>query len=73
MSGSTFALQVRRAPQRRDAPRSSRGKPHLIRSAADITEDEILLVADNMTDKVYNSVTVSSQPDSPCSPLKYIM
>lgn len=54
-------FQVRRAPQRRGTPRPTRNKPHMIRPVEDITEDEIQLVADNMTDKVYNSVTVSSR------------
>lgn len=57
-------FQVRRAPQRRGTPRPSQSKPHLIRPVEDITEDEIQLVADNMTDKVYNRDTVSSRPDS---------
>lgn len=59
------ALQVRRAPQRRGTPRPNQSKPHVIRPAEDITEEEIQLVADNMTDKVYNSVTVSPEPDAP--------
>lgn len=54
-------VQVRRAPQRRGTPRPNRSKPHMIRPVEDITEDEIQLVAENMTDKVYNSVTVSSR------------
>lgn len=58
------ALQVRRAPQRRGTPRPNRGKPHAIRPVEDITEEDIELVADNMTDKVYNSVTVSPKPDA---------
>lgn len=33
----------------------------MIRPVEDITEDEIQLVAENMTEKVYNSVTVSSR------------
>lgn len=56
------ALQVRRAPQRRGTPRPNRSKPHVIRPVEDITEEEIGLVADNMTDKVYNSITVSQKP-----------
>lgn len=31
----------------------------------DITEEDIKLVADNMTDKVYNSAIVSSEPVAP--------
>lgn len=57
-----YLFQVRRAPQRRGTPRPNQSKPHLIRSVEDITEDELQLVADNMTDKVYDRVTVSSQP-----------
>ncbi|KAM3621638.1 uncharacterized protein V6R79_013923 [Siganus canaliculatus] len=53
-------LGVRRAPQRRGAPRPNQCKPHVIRPVEDITEDEIQLVADNMTDKVYNRVTGST-------------
>ncbi|XP_061584223.1 cell division cycle-associated protein 7-like [Cololabis saira] len=51
-------LEVRRAPRQR-GPRSQ-NKSHVIRPVEDITEDEIQLVADNMTDKVYNSVTGST-------------
>ncbi|XP_044025449.1 cell division cycle-associated protein 7-like isoform X2 [Siniperca chuatsi] len=53
-------LEVRRAPQRRGAPRPNQSKPHVIRPVEDITEDELQLVADNMTDKVYNRVTGST-------------
>nr|CBN80845.1 Cell division cycle-associated protein 7 [Dicentrarchus labrax] len=53
-------LEVRRAPQRRGAPRPNQCKPHMIRPVEDITEDEIQLVADNMTEKVYNRVTGST-------------
>uniref|UniRef100_A0A3B4V565 Cell division cycle-associated protein 7-like n=1 Tax=Seriola dumerili TaxID=41447 RepID=A0A3B4V565_SERDU len=53
-------LEVRRAPQRRGTPRPKQCKPHFIRPVDDITEDELQLVADNMTDKVYNSVTGST-------------
>lgn len=69
-----FVFQVRRAPQRRGAPRPNQCKPHMIRPVEDITEDEIQLVADNMTEKVYNRVTVSSQPDCTCSfsPVRYM-
>lgn len=54
-------FQVRRAPRRRGAPRPNQNRPHVIRPVEDITEDELQLVADNMTHKVYNSVTVRSQ------------
>lgn len=58
-----FVIQVRRAPQRRGTPRPNQSKPHFVRPVEDITEDELQLVADNMTEKVYNRVTVSSQSD----------
>ncbi|KAK5872222.1 hypothetical protein PBY51_012942 [Eleginops maclovinus] len=48
--------EVRRAPQRR-APRPKACTPHCIRPVEDITEEEIQLVADNMTEKVYNRDT----------------
>lgn len=57
--GTCFCFQVRHAPRRRAAPRPSQGKPHTIRPVEDITEDELELVADNMTHKIYNSATVS--------------
>ncbi|XP_068450970.1 cell division cycle-associated protein 7-like [Clinocottus analis] len=53
-------LEVRRSPQRRGATRPKQCKPHCVRPVEDITEDEIQLVADNMTDKVYNRVTGST-------------
>ncbi|XP_069546720.1 cell division cycle-associated protein 7-like [Brachyistius frenatus] len=53
-------LEVRRAPRRRGPPRPNQSKPHIIRPVEDITEDEIQLVADNITVKVYNSVTGST-------------
>ncbi|XP_040014751.1 cell division cycle-associated protein 7-like isoform X2 [Xiphias gladius] len=53
-------LEVRRAPQRRGNPRPNQCKPHFIRPVDDITEDELQLVADNMTDKVYNRATGST-------------
>ncbi|XP_028432417.1 cell division cycle-associated protein 7 isoform X2 [Perca flavescens] len=55
-------LEVRRsrAPQHRGAPRPNQCKPHCIRPVEGITEDEIQLVAENMTEKVYNSVTGST-------------
>ncbi|XP_075997459.1 cell division cycle-associated protein 7-like [Genypterus blacodes] len=53
-------LEVRRAPQRRGTPRPNQSKPHIVRPVEDITEDELLLVADNMTEKVYNRVTGST-------------
>ncbi|KAM4588216.1 cell division cycle-associated protein 7-like isoform 3-T3 [Odontesthes bonariensis] len=53
-------LEVRRSPKRRGNPRPNQSKPHIIRPVDDITEDELQLVVDNMTDKVYNSVTGST-------------
>ncbi|XP_017264106.1 cell division cycle-associated protein 7 isoform X2 [Kryptolebias marmoratus] len=53
-------LEVRRAPRRRGTSRPNQSKPHIIRPVEDITEDELQLVADNMTDKVYNTVTGST-------------
>ncbi|KAM8915627.1 cell division cycle-associated protein 7-like isoform 2-T2 [Spinachia spinachia] len=53
-------LEVRRSPRRRGTPRPKMCKPHCIRPVEDITEDEIQLVADNMTEKVYNRVTGST-------------
>ncbi|XP_026204259.1 cell division cycle-associated protein 7-like isoform X3 [Anabas testudineus] len=53
-------LEVRRAPQRRGTPRPNQSKPHFVRPVEDITEDELQLVADNMTEKVYNRVTGST-------------
>ncbi|XP_057702251.1 cell division cycle-associated protein 7-like isoform X2 [Corythoichthys intestinalis] len=50
-------FEVRRAPQQRSAPRPNQSKPHTIRQVDDITEDELQLVAENMTEKVYNRVT----------------
>uniref|UniRef100_A0A3Q3W9Y2 Zinc-finger domain-containing protein n=1 Tax=Mola mola TaxID=94237 RepID=A0A3Q3W9Y2_MOLML len=50
----------RGARRRRGAPRPAQCKPHHIRPVEDIIEDEIQLVADNMTDKVYNRVTGST-------------
>ncbi|XP_054883288.1 cell division cycle-associated protein 7-like [Poeciliopsis prolifica] len=52
-------LEVRRAPRRHGTPRPNQN-PHVIRPVEEITEDELELVADNMTDKVYNSVTGST-------------
>ncbi|CAF88163.1 unnamed protein product, partial [Tetraodon nigroviridis] len=53
-------MEVRRAPRRRGTPRPNRSKPHPIRPVEDITEEELELVADNMTDKVYSSVAGST-------------
>ncbi|KAM6927241.1 cell division cycle-associated protein 7-like [Xenentodon cancila] len=53
-------LEVRRAPRQCGTTRSHQSRPHVIRPVEDITEDELQLVADNMTDKVYNSVTGST-------------
>ncbi|XP_021175560.2 cell division cycle-associated protein 7 isoform X2 [Fundulus heteroclitus] len=53
-------LEVRRSPRHRGTPRPNQSKPHVIRPVDDITEDELELVADNLTNKVYNSVTGST-------------
>ncbi|XP_055077646.1 cell division cycle-associated protein 7-like [Periophthalmus magnuspinnatus] len=53
-------LEVRRAPQRRGTPRPNQTKPHVVRPVEDITEEELELVADNMTEKVYNKVSGST-------------
>ncbi|KAF7664581.1 hypothetical protein LDENG_00169450 [Lucifuga dentata] len=53
-------LEVRRVPQRCGTPRPNQSKPHVIRPVEDITEDELQLVANNMTGKVYNRVTGST-------------
>ncbi|KAL3978756.1 hypothetical protein ACER0C_019818 [Sarotherodon galilaeus] len=53
-------LEVRQAPRRRGVPRGNRSKSHIIRPVEEITEDDLELVADNMTEKVYNSVTGST-------------
>ncbi|MED6235195.1 hypothetical protein ATANTOWER_019232 [Ataeniobius toweri] len=53
-------LEVRQAPRRHGTPRPNQSKPHIIRPVDDITKDELELVADNMTEKVYNSVSGSS-------------
>lgn len=60
----TSDWKVRRAPRRRGNPRPSQSKAHAVRPVEDITEDELQLVAENMTDKVYNSATVSLQQNS---------
>ncbi|KAG7244808.1 hypothetical protein INR49_029827, partial [Caranx melampygus] len=52
-------LEVRK-PQRRGTPRPHQSKPHLIRPVEDITEDELQLIADTMTDKVYDRVAGST-------------
>ncbi|XP_037108297.1 cell division cycle-associated protein 7-like isoform X1 [Syngnathus acus] len=52
-------LEVRRPPQQRSTPRSN-PNPHVIRPVDDITEDELQLVANHMTDKIYNRVTGST-------------
>ncbi|XP_077386750.1 cell division cycle-associated protein 7-like isoform X2 [Festucalex cinctus] len=54
-------LEVRRAPRqwRRSTPHHN-SSPHVIRPVDDITEDELQLVADHVTEKVYNRVTGST-------------
>ncbi|XP_034023450.1 cell division cycle-associated protein 7-like [Thalassophryne amazonica] len=53
-------LEVCRAPQRRGTQRPNQSKPHIVRPVEEITEDELQLVADNMTDKIYNRITGST-------------
>ncbi|XP_026163772.1 cell division cycle-associated protein 7-like isoform X1 [Mastacembelus armatus] len=53
-------LEVCRAPRRHGPQRPNQCKPHFVRPVEDITEDELQLVAENMTDKVYNKVTGST-------------
>ncbi|XP_061742992.1 cell division cycle-associated protein 7-like isoform X2 [Nerophis ophidion] len=53
-------LQVREALRKRGTQRANPSKPHIIRPVEDITEEQLQLVADNMTDKVYNRVTGST-------------
>uniref|UniRef100_A0A665TED5 Zinc-finger domain-containing protein n=1 Tax=Echeneis naucrates TaxID=173247 RepID=A0A665TED5_ECHNA len=55
-----LSLEDELAPQRRGAPRPHQAKPHFIRPVEDITEDELQLVAHNMTDKVYDRNTGST-------------
>ncbi|XP_048878738.1 cell division cycle-associated protein 7-like isoform X2 [Brienomyrus brachyistius] len=50
-------MEVRQAPRRRGNPRINKSKPHIVRPVEEIAEDELNLVADGMTDKVYNSAT----------------
>ncbi|KAG7247504.1 hypothetical protein CRUP_003820, partial [Coryphaenoides rupestris] len=52
-------LEVRHQP-RRGTPRPSQTKPHVVRPVDDITEEELQLVADSMTEKVYNRSTGST-------------
>ncbi|KAL4655787.1 cell division cycle-associated protein 7-like [Arapaima gigas] len=53
-------LEVRAVPRRHSNPRTNRLKPHIVKPVEDITEDELSLVADGITDKVYNSATGST-------------
>ena len=39
-------------------PRPSQTRPHVVRPVEDITEGELQLVADQMTEKVYDRVNV---------------
>ncbi|KAL2091452.1 hypothetical protein ACEWY4_013715 [Coilia grayii] len=52
--------KVRGAPRPRGTPRPKQSKPHIIRLVEEITEDDLELVANNMTEKIYNSVTGST-------------
>lgn len=53
-------MEVRQGAQRRGTPRPNQSRPHIIRPTEDITEEELQLVADNMTEKVYNRVMGST-------------
>ncbi|XP_010904134.2 cell division cycle-associated protein 7 isoform X2 [Esox lucius] len=53
-------LEVRGQPKRRGAPRPLQTKPHVIRPVDEITADDLQLVADNTTEKVYSSATGST-------------
>uniref|UniRef100_A0A672FND2 Zinc-finger domain-containing protein n=1 Tax=Salarias fasciatus TaxID=181472 RepID=A0A672FND2_SALFA len=56
-----FLMFQVRAPQRRNTPRPNQSRPHVVRRVEDVTEEELQLVADNMTDKVYNSGSTCHQ------------
>ncbi|KAM8867499.1 cell division cycle-associated protein 7-like [Synchiropus picturatus] len=53
-------LKVQRSPRRRNTSRSTRPNTHRVRQVDEITQDELLLIADNMTDKVYDKVAGST-------------
>ncbi|KAM6979727.1 cell division cycle-associated protein 7-like [Aplochiton taeniatus] len=53
-------LEVRGTPRRRSNPRPFQSKPHVIRLVEEITNEEIQLVADSMTEKIYNQNTGST-------------
>ena len=52
------APQVRGASRRRGNPRPYQGKAHVGRPVEEVTEEELELVADSLTEKVYSSSTV---------------
>ncbi|XP_063070937.1 cell division cycle-associated protein 7-like isoform X2 [Engraulis encrasicolus] len=52
--------KVRGTPRPRAAPRPRQSKAHVVRTVEEITEDDLELVADNMTEKIYNTVTGST-------------
>uniref|UniRef100_A0A4W4F741 Zinc-finger domain-containing protein n=1 Tax=Electrophorus electricus TaxID=8005 RepID=A0A4W4F741_ELEEL len=43
--------------KRREPVRPRQAKPHIMRRVEEVTEDELELVATNMTEKIYNRVT----------------
>ncbi|KAL0978886.1 hypothetical protein UPYG_G00177150 [Umbra pygmaea] len=53
-------LEIRGEPKQRGALRPKQTKPHIVRPVEEVTEDELQLVADNTTEKVYNSATGST-------------
>ncbi|XP_046870200.1 cell division cycle-associated protein 7-like [Hypomesus transpacificus] len=50
-------LEVRGASRRRGNPRPYQGKAHVGRPVEEVTEEELELVADSLTEKVYSSST----------------
>ncbi|XP_026868303.2 cell division cycle-associated protein 7-like [Electrophorus electricus] len=50
-------MKIHSKPQRREPVRPRQAKPHIMRRVEEVTEDELELVATNMTEKIYNRVT----------------
>ncbi|XP_076860661.1 cell division cycle-associated protein 7-like isoform X2 [Brachyhypopomus gauderio] len=55
MSLEEELTKIHSKPRRSVQPRQT--KPHIVRAIEDVTEDELQLVATNMTEKIYNRVT----------------
>ncbi|XP_062328687.1 cell division cycle-associated protein 7-like isoform X1 [Osmerus eperlanus] len=53
-------MEVRGASRRRGNPRPYQGKAHVGRPVEEVTEEELELVADSLTEKVYSSSTGST-------------